>query len=645
MTPFRATSLLALGLLTAGAARAVPTPGFVSSTPPAVYQLVIGAPAPLAAPTVPSTVEFTNLQLDFTEGGRAAVQRLVDALYRHPSYLQQKIDRADTYFPIIDRVFQEEGVPSELRYLALQESGLVSDVVSSSNAVGFWQMKKEAAADFNLRVNADVDERRHIVESSRGAARYFRRSNAQLNNWVNTLLSYYTGLGGAKRLVSASDANARRLTISETTHPYIITFLAHKLAFQGRCGQNPTPAIRLEEVKARPGQTLEELALSLSANPAEVSRYNKWLMASAVPADKQYSVLVPVAGPITLATAVATPVAELAFPAPIASQMPPPEVTQINGLKAVVARKDDTPDILALVTGMDTKRFRLLNDLGERENVVVGRPYYLQKKRNKALAEYHVAQAGETVALVSQQYGVKAKAILKKNRMAADDPLQPGRLLWLQHTRPADVPVEFMAIPPTAPATSSAPPAMASTPTTAPTAADTAAMDDTADPVAPDPVPASYPPGSTSSQTAPATATAPATSPAAAIDSSIAALQLLNRLGYGHRALHLAGSHHQRPSRRSTDPHCVEPRRPRHLNDCARDGDDPTHNAGPHHAWPGGSGFASTPGAQPNRQRTGLGHPGCAVPHGSKGRNPFGSFAPVQREREGSDGLEQPDLA
>ncbi len=520
MTPFRASSLLAFGLLTAGVARAVPTPRTAYSlVEPAIVQ-AWQVPAPLVAPRVPATVEFANMQLDLNDGGRAAVQRLVDALYRHPTYLQQKIDRADTYFPIIDRVFREEGVPPELRYLALQESGLVSDAVSSSNAVGFWQMKKEAAADFNLRVNNEVDERRHIVESSRGAARYFKRSNAQLNNWVNSLMSYYTGLGGAKRLVSPTDANARRMTISETTHPYIITFLAHKLAFEGHCGANLAPAIRLEEVKAQPGQTLESLAQSINANAAELTKYNKWLLAPTVPADKQYSVLVPVTGGAVLAAAVETPVAELAFPAPAPienPQLPPPETTQINGLKAVVARKDDTPDILALVAGIDTKRFRYLNDLGEREGVVEGRPYYLQKKRNKAVAEYHVAQPGETVAQVSQQYGVKLKAILKKNRMTASDPLQAGRLLWLQHNRPSDVPVEFMSVTPAAPtppagSTSSAlPPSVApSAPETATDTADT--DDDAAVAAAPAPVAAAPAPAPASVPT-PVTAPAPVANP------------------------------------------------------------------------------------------------------------------------------------
>ncbi len=486
MTPFRSTSLLALGLLTTGLAVAVPTTPRLVFAPPSVYQPLYSSP--LVAPVVPERLAFADMQLQLTSGGRAAVQKLVDALYRHPAYLQQKIDRADTYFPIIDRIFKEENVPAELRYLAVQESGLVSDAVSTSNAVGFWQMKKEAAADFGVRVNNSVDERRHIVESSRAAAKYFKRSNATLHNWVNSLMSYYTGLGGAKKLVKPDEANARQMTITENTHPYVITFLAHKLAFEGPCGQNATPAIRLEEVKAKPGQTLQELAESLSANPDEVAKYNKWLLASNVPSDKEYSVLIPMAGAATLPTAVATPVAQLAFPDPV-SQLPPPEVTQINGLKAVVARKGDTPDILALVAGMDTKRFRFLNDLGERDGVVEGRPYYLQKKRNKAVAEYHVAQPGETVAQVSQQYGVKLKAVLKKNRMTATEPLVAGRLLWLQHNRPTDVPIEFVSTTPSTtpppplilpgsdkPVTATTPAATAPVPTAI--AADTADTDD-----------------------------------------------------------------------------------------------------------------------------------------------------------------------
>ena len=148
---------------------------------------------------VPDNIYFADQHLIIKDNAREIIQKQVDALLRYPTFFQAKVDRADTYFPIISRIFAEEGLPDDFKYLALQESGLVSDAVSTSNAVGFWQFKKEAAADHGLVINSDVDERKHIVNSSRGAAKYFVKSNKlYYKNWYNTLLSYYLGSSGAK---------------------------------------------------------------------------------------------------------------------------------------------------------------------------------------------------------------------------------------------------------------------------------------------------------------------------------------------------------------------------------------------------------------------------------------------------------------
>ena len=119
---------------------------------------------------VPNNVYFADIQLTIDAGAREKIQKNVDALLKHPAYFQQKVDRAATYFPIIERVFKEAGLPDDFKYLAIQESGLVSDAISTSKAEGFWQFKKETALDFGLKVNPTIDERRHIVEASRGAA-------------------------------------------------------------------------------------------------------------------------------------------------------------------------------------------------------------------------------------------------------------------------------------------------------------------------------------------------------------------------------------------------------------------------------------------------------------------------------------------
>ena len=122
--------------------------------------------------TVPGNLYQADQRMDLSASGQREIQKRVDELMKIPRYFQAKVELADMYFPIIERVFREEGLPDDFKYLALIESGLVSDAVSTSNAVGYWQFKKETATDYGLRVTNDIDERKHIVESSRSAARY-----------------------------------------------------------------------------------------------------------------------------------------------------------------------------------------------------------------------------------------------------------------------------------------------------------------------------------------------------------------------------------------------------------------------------------------------------------------------------------------
>ncbi|HSI90304.1 MAG TPA: lytic transglycosylase domain-containing protein, partial [Adhaeribacter sp.] len=243
---------------------------------------------------VPNNVYFGDLHLNLDGSARDKIQKHVDELLKHPVYFQVKVDRADTYFPIIERVFKEAGVPDDFKYLALQESGLVPDAISSSQAEGYWQFKKATATDFGLSVNTNIDERRHIIEASRSAAKYFKQSNAYYKNWANTLLSYNLGFTGAKAWARPGDADSKNMRITDKTHVYILTFIAHKIAFENFVGKNPQPAITLKELRAAPGLSLGDIAKAHQTDPVELEKYNRWLLGSRVPADKDYTVLIPV---------------------------------------------------------------------------------------------------------------------------------------------------------------------------------------------------------------------------------------------------------------------------------------------------------------------------------------------------------------
>ena len=132
-----------------------------------------GAAASYAqAPVVPHKMHFAGMSLSIRDDARREIQKEVDALARPGRYYDMKVERARTYFPIIEKVFKEERLPEDFKFLALQESALVPDAVSTSNAVGFWQFKDLTAIQMGMRVDSEIDERMNIVSSSRGAAKY-----------------------------------------------------------------------------------------------------------------------------------------------------------------------------------------------------------------------------------------------------------------------------------------------------------------------------------------------------------------------------------------------------------------------------------------------------------------------------------------
>src|SRR4051812_40554539 len=138
--------------------------GFVSSVPTTSVRA--------QTQTVPHKIQFAGMTLTIRDDAREEIQKDVDMLTRSPKYFEVKAERARTYFPIIERIFAEERVPDDFKFLALQESALIADAVSTSNAVGFWQFKDFTAREVGMRVDNEVDERMNIVSATRGAAKY-----------------------------------------------------------------------------------------------------------------------------------------------------------------------------------------------------------------------------------------------------------------------------------------------------------------------------------------------------------------------------------------------------------------------------------------------------------------------------------------
>lgn len=420
------------------------------------HLLAFGAPG--AVPVVPSTIEIAGVKLKLTSDAREEIQKDVNALRASEKYFRIKLDRINLYFPIIERVLKEEGVPEELKYLSIQESALISDAVSSANAVGYWQFKDFTAREVGLRVDGKVDERKNIVSATRGAAKYFKRNNFYFKNWIYAVSAYQAGPAGAKKYVDKENFGSDKLTITSKTHWYVLRFIAHVIAFQDEVGAPHSEGLKLAEHTKGAGKTLGQIANQYKVDHDLVKDYNKWLSHGSVPDDKEYAVIIPIKGklpkdledaggarPLTRTIEAPEPIK---YPDEIAAGITSQKAIfiKINGISAVMAGDKDNLVSLALKCGITSDQLIKYNDLRPGQQVTPGEIYYTSRKKNRSAIRFHVARHGETLWDISQKYGIKVKKLAQKNRMDDTEKVAAGRLMWLTKKRPKNTPVEYHAV-------------------------------------------------------------------------------------------------------------------------------------------------------------------------------------------------------
>jgi membrane-bound lytic murein transglycosylase D len=140
-------------------------------------------------------------------------QRLDAELLRNIYFHSQTIlalKRAHALFPVIEPILKEEGVPDDLKYLAVAESAL-SNAISPAGARGVWQFMRGAGDQFGLEISAEIDERYHLEKATRAACKYLKGQHNRLGSWVLAAAAYN---GGPDRIATEM-ANQRAKTFWE----------------------------------------------------------------------------------------------------------------------------------------------------------------------------------------------------------------------------------------------------------------------------------------------------------------------------------------------------------------------------------------------------------------------------------------------
>lgn len=216
------------------------------------------------------------------------------------------LKRANKYFPLIQEILEEEGIPSDFKYLAVIESGL-ENVRSPKGAKGFWQLMPATAKEYGLEVNTNVDERYHIEKATRVACKYLKKAKNRFGSWTLAAASYNRGMYGTNRLLDRQLVDSYYdLLLNSETGRYVFRILAVKeimtnperygFVFNSEDLYNPIPVkkIGLDTAIAN----LAEFAKEKEINYKILKIHNPWLIENHLnnKSRKYYEISIPEAG-------------------------------------------------------------------------------------------------------------------------------------------------------------------------------------------------------------------------------------------------------------------------------------------------------------------------------------------------------------
>ncbi|MDB4609063.1 lytic transglycosylase domain-containing protein [Flavobacteriaceae bacterium] len=246
-----------------------------------------GEPSKVYALNVSDTYSFAGETVLLNESDlyeRMDKELLVNTYWQ--SNMLLLIKRSSKYFPQIEKILEEEGVPEDFKYLAVIESGL-ENVRSPAGAKGFWQIMRSTGKEMGLEVNSNVDERYNIELSTRVACKYLKKAKAKLGSWTLAAASYNRGISGISRLLKKQQVDSYYdLLLNSETKRYVFRILAVK-EILSRPEEYGFFFEEKDLYKAAPVTTIKvdtaitniaSFAKTMGMNYKQMKIYNPWLL-------------------------------------------------------------------------------------------------------------------------------------------------------------------------------------------------------------------------------------------------------------------------------------------------------------------------------------------------------------------------------
>jgi soluble lytic murein transglycosylase-like protein len=209
--------------------------------------------------------------------------------------IRNYLARSTRYLPMIKKVFEEYGLPEDLAYLAMIESGFNNKATSPAAAAGMWQFIRGTGLRYGLNVDSYVDERRDPEKSTRAAAQYLLDLYKQFGSWYLAAASYNCGEGRVQRELDQSknknfwELSANQCLPTETKNyvPQMIaaTLIAknpEKFGFKNVPYQAP---LKVDTVKVNEPTSLRAVAFAINMQPEDIQILNPALLRGVTPPD------------------------------------------------------------------------------------------------------------------------------------------------------------------------------------------------------------------------------------------------------------------------------------------------------------------------------------------------------------------------
>jgi hypothetical protein len=253
---------------------------------------------------LPEEVSFAGepLPMDLPDVRERLDKELQINVYLHSSTLFL-LKRANRWFPQMQEILKENGIPDDFKYLPLIESAMLNSR-SPKDAVGYWQILESSGKELGLEITSEVDERYDPIKSTEAACRYLKKAYEKFGSWTLVAASYNRGMAGVSRELKEQNVTSYYdLHLNDETSRYMFRLMAIKEIFQHpeKYGFKLKPEHLYQPEKVKHVDVEESIkdlitfAQAQGSNYKLLKRHNPWLRQNklTVKKGKKYRIALP----------------------------------------------------------------------------------------------------------------------------------------------------------------------------------------------------------------------------------------------------------------------------------------------------------------------------------------------------------------